>query len=247
MSCLVFGGRSPIALALCARLAEQDKAVHLVTRIVDEEITRLGKIHGVTQLHECDLADEPSALELVKELDAGSSGLQQVAFLHRYRGPADVFLQYQVEVVTPYRVVETLHQRTRPGGCAVVLTTSPAARSVLFDQDFPYHASKAALTALVRFAAVRYAASNLRINGVSPGTFVFKERAAAFYSENPDILRLVQHSVPLSRMASVEEVANVMAFLLSDGSGYVNGQIIEVDGGILCIDGASLARKSIVK
>ena len=247
MTCLVFGGRSPISLALCARLAEQAKEVHLVTRTIDDEMRRLGEMHGVTQLHECDLVDEPSALELVKELDERAPGLQEVAFVHRYRGPADVFAQYQVEVVTPFRVVEALHQRPRPGGCAVVLTTSPAARNVLLDQDFHYHASKAALAALVRFAAVRYADNNLRVNGVSPGTFVFKERAATFYAENPEILQLVERDVPLSRMATVQEVANIMSFLLSDASGYVNGQIIEVDGGIAQIDGASLARKSIPK
>lgn len=245
MTSLVFGGRSPISLALCARLAEQGKEVHLVTRIVDDEILRLGESRGVTQLHECDLADESSALDLVKELNEVAPGLREVAFVHRYRGPANVFLQYQVEVVTPFRVVEALHHRADAGGCAVVLTTSPAARSVLLDQDFHYHASKAALAALVHFAAVRYADNNLRVNGVSPGTFVFKERAAAFYAENPEILRLVERSVPLSRMATVKEVANVMAFLLSDDSGYVNGQIIEVDGGIAHIDGASLVRNSI--
>jgi len=247
MAALVYGGKSPIALAVCSQLSREGHSVHLVTRQLDAEIQRLGLESGCAQVHGCDLTDGAQSVALAERIDEEEEGLRAVAFVHRYRGVDDPESQYSVEVLTPYRILEALYKRSRKTECAVVLTTSPAARSVLLDQGFQYHASKAAISELVRYGSVRFADNNVRVNGVSPGSFVFKERAANFYAENPEILELVEQVVPLSRMAVVDEIASVVAFLLGDQSRYVNGQIIEVDGGISCVDGASLARATLGK
>ena len=163
--------------------------------------------------------------------------------MHRYRNQtSNPLKQYEVEVYTPYEIIEALAERSRNKQCSVVLTTSPAARNIVGDQDFQYHASKAALSQLVRFGAVRFAANNLRINGVSPGSFIFKQRAAEFYAKNPDVVARANKLIPLARMGTVTEIANVAAFLLSDKSSYVNGQILEVDGGLSNFDQASLSK-----
>jgi NAD(P)-dependent dehydrogenase (short-subunit alcohol dehydrogenase family) len=247
MGALVYGGRSPIALAVCSQLAREGHSVHLVTRQVDAEIQRLGTEYGCTKIHRCDLTDGVQSVALAEQIDKEVGGLRAVAFVHRYQGVNDPENQYSVEVLTPYRILEALCKISRETECAVVLTTSPAARSVLLDQGFQYHASKAAISELVRYGSVRFADRHIRVNGVSPGSFVFKERAAHFYAENPEILKLVEQVVPLSRMAVVDEIASVVAFLLGDQSRYVNGQIIEVDGGISCVDGASLVRTTLGK
>lgn len=247
MSALVFGGRSPIALAVCSQLARDGHVVHLVTRRVDAEIQRLAKDNGCTNVHGCDLVDAKESVALAEQIDKEEGGLRAIVFAHRYRGDEDPSSQYSIEVLTPYRILEALHKGPRERECAVVLTTSPAARSVLLDQGFQYHASKAAISELVRYGSVRFADRHIRINGVSPGSFVFKERAARFYEENPDVLELVSQVVPLSRMAVVDEIATVVAFLLGDQSRYVNGQVIEVDGGISCVDSASLVRATLGK
>ena len=247
MAALVYGGRSPIALAVCSQLAQEGHTVHLVTRQVDQEIQRLGLQNGCAQVHECDLSNSAQSVALAEQIDADEGGLRAVAFVHRYRGGEDPQRQYSVEVLTPYFILQALYERSREKECAVALTTSPAARSVLLDQGFQYHASKAAISELVRYGSVRFANRSLRVNGVSPGSFVFKERAANFYAENPEIFELVERVVPLSRMAVVDEIASVVAFLLGDQSRYVNGQVIEVDGGISCVDGASLVRNTLGK
>ena len=94
----------------------------------------------------------------------------------------------------------------------------------------------------MRFGAVRFAANNLRINGVSPGSFIFKQRAAEFYAKNPDVVARANQLIPLARMGTVTEVANVAAFLLSDKSSYINGHILEVDGGLSNFDQAFLSK-----
>ena len=243
MAALVYGGRSPIALALCEQLAASGQEVHLVTRHRDETIVKLASDHHCKHVHECDLEDAKKSIALALEIDNKVDGLDAVAFMHRYRtATSNPIKQYEVEVYTPYEILESLASQSRVKQCAVVLTTSPAARNIVGDQDFQYHASKAALSQLVRFGAVRFASKNLRINGVSPGSFIFKQRAADFYAKNPEVVARANNLIPLSRMGTVVEIANVASFLLSDKSSYMNGQILEVDGGLSNFDQASLTK-----
>ena len=232
MSYLIFGGRSPIALALCKQLIESGREVHLVTRQIDSEIQAIATQSKIKHLHECDLQDSQGAIALTLEIDAQIKGLDGIAFLHRYRSnqpkPLD---QYTVEVYTPFQILESLANATRQKELAVVLTSSPAAIQVVADQDFQYHASKSATEQLVRFASVRFAKSKLRTNGINPGSFVYKERAAKFYDDNPESVEMAKSSVPIGRMATVEEIASVAMFLLGPSSSYINGEIINIDGG----------------
>ena len=94
----------------------------------------------------------------------------------------------------------------------------------------------------MRFGSVRFSTNNLRINGISPGSFIFKERAAEYYSKNPEVVANANKLIPLSRMGTVTEIANVALFLLSEKSSYLNGQILEVDGGLSNLDQASLSK-----
>ena len=243
MSALVYGGRSPIALEICKQLAGVGHEVHLVTRILDDAITKLAKENDCVEVHDCDLEDSVKSIELALKINSRVGGLDAVAFAHRYRSEVAAPLkQYSVEVYTPYEILKALAASQRSKQCAVVLLTSPAAHSVVGDQDFQYHASKAALSQLVRYGSVRFAASQLRINGLSPGSFIFKQRAADFYAKNPQIVDRANKLIPLSRMGTVNEIASVAQFLLSKQSSYLNGQILEVDGGLSTLDPASLSK-----
>lgn len=243
MSALVYGGRSPIALEICKQLAGTGHEVHLVTRVRDEAIVALAKENGCSEVHECNLEDSTKSTALAIKIDSQVGGLDAVAFAHRYRSDVSAPLkQYSVEVYTPYEILKALATRERSPQCAIVLLTSPAAHSVVGDQDFQYHASKAALSQLVRFGSVRFASQNMRVNGLSPGSFIFKQRAAEFYAKNPQIVDRANKLIPLSRMGTVGEIASVAHFLLSKQSSYLNGQILEADGGLANIDPASLSK-----
>ena len=243
MVALVYGGRSPIALALCRQLSESGQEVHLITRNRDETLVKLASNHNCKHVHECDLENQESSIALALEIDKKTGGLEAIAFVHRYRSQtSNPIKQYEVEVYTPFKIIESMAGQSRDKQCAVVVTTSPAGRTVVGDQDFQYHASKAPLSQLVRFGSVRFSANNLRINGVSPGSFIFKERAAEYYSKNPEVVANANKLIPLSRMGTVTEIANVALFLLSKKSSYLNGQILEVDGGLSNLDQASLSK-----
>jgi NAD(P)-dependent dehydrogenase (short-subunit alcohol dehydrogenase family) len=241
VAALVYGGRSPIALALCEQLAASGQEVHLVTRHRDEGIVKLASDHHCKHVHECDLEDAKKSIALALEIDNKVGGLVAVAFVHRYRTAiSNPVKQYEVEVYTPYEIIESLASQSRVKQLAITFFTSPGSHHVLGDQDFQYHASKAALSQLVRFGSVRFASKNLRINGVSPGSFIFKQRAADFYAKNREVVARANRLIPLARMGTVTEIASVASFLLSDKSSYMNGQILEVDGGSAGIEISAL-------
>jgi NAD(P)-dependent dehydrogenase (short-subunit alcohol dehydrogenase family) len=83
-------------------------------------------------------------------------------------------------------------------------------------------AMRAALSAYTRLYAERYAAENIRINSVLPG-FVDS------WPETPETVA----RIPAGRFGKTQEIAKTVAFLLSDGAGYITGQNIRVDGGIV--------------
>ncbi len=233
MSALVYGGRSPLALELCKQLAGLGHKVHLITRSRDEIIMKLATENNSTEVHACDLEDLGSSISLAKEIDDSVGGLDALAFMHRYRSTSpDPFKQFAIEVNTPYQILVQLSKRVRVSQCSIVLATSPAAERVVDDQDFQYHASKAAIAQLIRYGSVNFARSNMRVNGVNPGTFVYKDRASSFYAEHPEVFELVSRIVPLGRMSDIEEIASAATFLLSKQTSNINGQIINIDGGL---------------
>lgn len=91
-----------------------------------------------------------------------------------------------------------------------------------------YAASKAALVGITKSLAREVGARGITVNALCPGlvntdmTSHLDEAARAYYLDQ----------TPLGRTASLEEVANVVGFLMSDGASYVNGAIIPVDGGL---------------
>lgn len=89
-----------------------------------------------------------------------------------------------------------------------------------------YAASKAGIIGFTKSVAKEIGSRNIRCNAVAPG-FIETEMTGELANKD-DYLR----NIPLNRFGSVEEVAQVVAFLASDLSGYVNGQVINVCGGM---------------
>lgn len=97
-----------------------------------------------------------------------------------------------------------------------------------------YASSKAGLIGLTRTLAVEWAIDNVRVNAVAPGyvnTELLTKRTDVL---DADILR---SRIPLGRIAEPVEIANVVAFLISDESSYITGQVIFADGGWLIYGG----------
>jgi NAD(P)-dependent dehydrogenase (short-subunit alcohol dehydrogenase family) len=94
----------------------------------------------------------------------------------------------------------------------------------------PSAISKAGVEALTRSLAVEWGNRGIRMNAIAPGP-IPTQGAFSRLLPRPELEKLALDRNPLHRFGTVEELANLAAFLVSDGSGYINGEVIRMDGG----------------
>ena len=92
-----------------------------------------------------------------------------------------------------------------------------------------YSVSKGGLGNLTRSLALEYGAQNIRVNAVAPGATVTPINKA--WTHDPEQRAKVESHIPMRRAGTAEEIAGVVAFLISDEAAYITGQTIYVDGG----------------
>lgn len=92
-----------------------------------------------------------------------------------------------------------------------------------------YSASKAGIIGFTKSLAKEIASRNILVNAVAPG-FIETNMTDVLKDE---IKQEIAKNIPLKRMGSAQDVANVVKFLVSDDSSYITGQVINVDGGML--------------
>ena len=119
----------------------------------------------------------------------------------------------------------------------ICFTTSVAA-----DIGFPGHgiycATKAALVALMRSMTTDHSPNGVRFVGVSPGTIdtpMLAASCAGWSKPKDEIYADVAKKIPVRRMGQPIDVARAVAFLISDDAGFINGSIVNLEGGTLCL------------
>ena len=242
---VVAGGAGGIGTATCVRLAEEGAAVVVgdidaaAATSVAEQISAAG---GEARATAVDVSDQDSVGQLFACAVAAYGGVDAVhvnaADLSRGVIGADtdvvdvdlgVFdhtlaVDLRGHVLCARRAVPLLLER---GGGAIVHTSSEAAFSGTPARP-SYAVAKAGINALVRHVASRWGKEGVRANAVAPGLVITPTVAAM--GETPvqrDALR--RNRSP--RLGRPEDIAAMVAFLLSDDGAWVNGQVISVDGG----------------
>ena len=90
-----------------------------------------------------------------------------------------------------------------------------------------YSATKHAVIGLTKTIAGEYGRENIRINAIAPGT----NETPMVKAFPPEAIKEMAEAVPMGRLGQPHEVADVVAFLLSDESSYIHGAVISIDGG----------------
>jgi len=121
-----------------------------------------------------------------------------------------------------------MRQDPPPAGGAVV-TISSVTDSVAVAGQAHYIASKGAIAALTRAAAIEAAPLGIRVNAIAPGSI--DTPMAAERLADPEQRRALTDRVPLGRVGEASEVADLVEFLLSERAGYLTGEVIRLDGG----------------
>jgi len=112
---------------------------------------------------------------------------------------------------------------------ASVVFLSSSSASISPPSASVYAASKAAVNAVVKIAARELASRNIRVNAVSPGPVATEIMQKI--GLNKDLETRLLSSIPLATMGQPEEVAKLIAFLLSDEAAFITGSEMLIDGG----------------
>lgn len=243
---LVTGAASGIGAAVCRRLAAPGIALLVHTRrnaAGAETIAREAKAKGAdAEIVLGDLADPAVAEQLVtrtvEQFGALEVLVSNAGFADRTRieDLTDAAFARSLEAVqwAFLRLTRAAipHLRTASQGRVVAISSFAAH---VFRNDvatFPASAAaKAGMEALVRALAIELAPAGVTVNAVVPG-FIRKDAGAHAALDPATAARQVE-KIPLGRLGLPDEVAAAVAFLASPDAGYITGQLLHVNGGLV--------------
>jgi NAD(P)-dependent dehydrogenase (short-subunit alcohol dehydrogenase family) len=127
----------------------------------------------------------------------------------------------------PFRLAREAITHMQPGSAIVNITSTFAVVGGL--RGGAYSAAKGGLTSLTRHIACQYGPQGIRCNAVAPGVTLTPMVATRL--EDDRFRKINTEMTPYPRLGEVNDIASTVAFLCSDGAGFINGQEIVVDGG----------------
>jgi len=239
---IIIGGTKGVGRELAGLLAAAGQCVTAVGRNPGEfpPFSGAGRIEGLTGS-----AEQPDELLASLRRQVEKCGkVSSLVFLQRYRGSGDSWSgELAVAMDATKVLLEGLVPHFAPDGDrSVCMVTSNASSFVARNQTLGYHTSKAAMRQMARFYAVKYGSQGIRVNIVSPCTFV-KPESAAFYGGQAELQALYAKITPLARMGTAKEVAKAVAFLCGPEASFITGQDLSVDGGLSLMLQDSMARE----
>ncbi|KAF3051261.1 hypothetical protein E8E11_010249 [Didymella keratinophila] len=134
-----------------------------------------------------------------------------------------------LNVKGPYFVAQKATPHMPPGSHIILLSTSLCNSSTITPNYLLYVTSKGAIEQMVRILAKDLGAKGINVNCISPGptaTDLF------FQGKSEELVNRIASSNPFGRIGKPEEIAKAVAYFAGEGSSWVNGQILRVNGGM---------------
>ncbi|MCU1300858.1 MAG: hypothetical protein JWQ87_1142 [Candidatus Sulfotelmatobacter sp.] len=237
---LITGGGTGLGKAMASRFLSLGAIIHICGRREDvlqktsSELSAQGNIHA----HVCD----------VRNLDAVEAMIDTIW----KSGPLDILVNNaagnfiaRTEELSPRAfesvigivLLGTLHATMACGRrwlkasrSGTVLSISATYAPVGSAYVVPSAVSKAGVEALTRSLAVEWGNRGIRMNAIAPGP-IPTQGAFSRVLPRPELEALALNRIPMHRFGTTEELANLAAFLVSDGASYINGEVIRMDGG----------------
>lgn len=241
---IVTGGGAGIGRAICLRLSEAGAAVGILDiqkEAASETAQAIQQAGGQAQAVECDVTSVEQARAAV-------------AAVARKLGAPDIVVNNAgIDVMCPFAETdEALWRKHIDVNYVGFLAVSQAALPYLVEKkggvmvnmgsdagrignagDSIYCGTKAAVMATSKAFAREWARYNIRVNVVAPGPILGTKLLGDFYEG--EVGQKIAKAIPMRRLGTPEEVADVVLFFASNASRYLTGQVLSVDGGLTMI------------
>jgi NAD(P)-dependent dehydrogenase (short-subunit alcohol dehydrogenase family) len=223
--------------AACAQRFAREGAHMVLADIDDARGMALAKELKATYVH-CDVGDKVDVDTMVQRCMAlhgrvdvlvNNAGIfKAAAFLDVTEDDFDAVIR--VNLKGAFLVAQAVaREMVKTGGGSVVNMSSVNAVMAI-PSIASYNMSKGAINQLTRAMALALADQGVRVNAVAPGTIATDLAAKAVLTSEEAKARILSRT-PMRRLGTPDEIADVVAYLASDASSYITGEIITADGG----------------
>lgn len=235
---LVTGGSRGIGAGIAKQLAElgAQVAITFTSRGAEAETvlgTLKGEGHMVVKMDVGDSASVQAGVEQVLEKFGRIDGLVNNAGITRDQlllrmKDEDFDAVLQTNLRGGYLCTKAVMKSMLKARSGSIVNISSVIGQMGNPGQSNYAASKAGIEGFSRAIALEVASRGIRVNCVAPG-YIVTEMTDALDDKQKEA---IQNRIPLSRLGTVEDVANAAAFLLSDAATYITGQVLQVNGGM---------------
>lgn len=237
---LITGGGTGLGKGMASRFLELGATVYIcgrrqeVLKATVTELSTKGPIHAIS----CDVRNLEVVEHMIDEI-WGAGPLDILVnnaagnFISRTEDLSPNAWQSVINIVLMGALNCTTvcgRRWLKSGHHGTVLSISATYAPVGSAYVVPSAVSKAGVEALTRSLAVEWGNRGIRMNAIAPGP-IPTQGAFSRVLPHPGLEKLALDRNPLHRFGTVEELANLAAFLVSDNSGYINGEVIRMDGG----------------
>ncbi len=237
---LVIGGTKGLGRVVVRKFAQRGDKVSVLGR---SPVLASDLDAGDVSSFIADISDKQASISALDDILKKYGPLNYCVFLQRYRGKNDDWEgEFHTTLTATRNILDHLVPHFEPvADKGVVMVSSVFAKHVGKGQAASYHVMKAGLDQLMRYYAVNLGSKGIRSNAITPFTFL-KEESRSFYLQNKPLVDLYEKIIPLCRMATSEDSADVIEFLCSPKARFLTGQNITVDGGLSLVWPETLGR-----
>lgn len=222
----IIGGSSGIGKTLAKNLSEAGNQV-FATYLKNE----VNDANSQVEYHSLDITQSEFNFEYLPEVIDGlvyCPGSIQLKPFHRTKS-AEFTEDFELQVVGAVKTIQAVLPRLKKSSQASILLFSTVAVQTGFNFHSIVAASKGAVEGLVRSLAAEFAPT-VRVNGIAPS--LTDTPLAERLLNSPEKKETNAQRHPLKRIGTPSDISDAAAFLLSEKSSWITGQILHVDGGI---------------
>jgi NAD(P)-dependent dehydrogenase (short-subunit alcohol dehydrogenase family) len=237
---VVTGASSGLGAQLAGALAEAGAVPVLAARRADRLEALAEQIPGADTVT-CDVTDEADRERLVAtvverhgRLDGLVNNAGMGATAPALRTDTETFARVvDLNLVAPYALSRLAAQQMRNGGGGAIVNVASVMglRSIGEIPDAAYVASKAGIIGLTRELASQWGRYGIRVNAVAPGFFA-SEMTTELGDDPEKFPDFLLNRTPLGRGGRAGELDEAVLFLLGEGSSFITGHVLSVDGGM---------------